>query len=65
MNAKEIRENCYQCDNRSLMLIEPAPFPTNFCDAADMDCGMILYCDPSLRKPKTKQTKYKRAVKDV
>ena len=65
MNAKEIRENCHKCGNRSLMLIDPAPLPTDYCDAADLDCGMILFCDPSMRIPKTKQVKYKRAVKDV
>lgn len=65
MNQSEIRKNCYKCGNRSLLLMKPATMPTDFCDAADMECSHVIYCDPSMRVPKKKQTKYKKAVKDV
>ena len=65
MNRKEIKENCYKCGNRSCVLIDPAPLPTDYCDLAQLDCSMILICDPTCRIPKTKQTKYKKAVRDV
>ena len=65
MNQRQIREICYKCENRSLLLMKPAPFPTDFCDAGQMECGQILYCDPDMRKPKNKQTRYKEATKNV
>lgn len=63
MNQREIRENCYKCGNRSLVLMKPAPFATDFCDHAQMECSKIRYCDPMTRIPKRKQTKYKEATK--
>jgi hypothetical protein len=65
MNRKEIRDNCYQCGNRCLMLIEPAPIATDYCELAQLDCSMILVCDPTCRIPKTKRVQSKKAVRDV
>ena len=65
MNQREIRENCYECGHRCLLLMKPATMPTDFCDAADMECSLVTYCDLSMRVPKIKQTKYKKAMKDV
>jgi hypothetical protein len=62
MNQREIRENCYRCSNRSLLLMRGSPLPTDFCDIALMECGLILYCDPAVRKPKKKEVRYKKAV---
>jgi len=62
MNTTEIREFCYKCGHRSLLLMKPAPLPTDFCDAGQMECGKIKSSDPSMRIPKTKQTRHKEAL---
>lgn len=64
MNQREIRENCYKCGHRSLVLIDESTLPTDFCDVAKQTCDNITTCDPSLRIPKGKETKYKKAVVD-
>lgn len=65
MNAKEIRDNCHKCGNRSLLLMKPALLPTDFCDHAQMECSKIVYCHESIRIPKKGKVQVKKAVKDV
>jgi hypothetical protein len=67
MNAKEIRDNCYLCGHRCLMLMNDATMNTDYCDhpESQMECSKIRYCDPSMRIPKKKQVRKKKAVQDV
>jgi hypothetical protein len=42
-----------------------AEMATDFCDHALMECSKISYCDPSIRIPKKREARKKKAVQDV
>ena len=65
MDTLTIRKNCYQCGNRSLLLMKPGPLATDFCDHAQMECSKICYCPQSVRIPKGRVVQKKKAVDDV
>jgi hypothetical protein len=65
MDTRTIRKNCYQCGNRSLVLMNPGPMATDFCDHAQMECSKICYCHASVRIPKTRNARRKKAVEDA
>ena len=65
MDTRAIRENCYQCGHRSLLLMPPSSLCTDFCDHAQMECSKIVYCHESIRIPKVREARKKKAVQDV
>jgi len=62
MDTRTIRQNCYKCGHRSLLLMKPATIPTDYCDHAQMECSKICYCHPSVRIPKKGKVRLKDAV---
>ena len=62
MNSDAIRKNCMKCGHRCLMLMKGGDLQTDYCDHAQMECSKIAYCHESIRIPKTKQVRHKKAV---